>query len=293
MRVLNYGSLNLDYVFSVEHIVLPGETISSSQRELFPGGKGLNQSIALARAGAEVYHAGAIGPDGALLRETLCAAGVKTDYLHAIDTASGNAIIQVDQNGQNSIVLYAGANHKQTEAAIDSTLSRFGADDILLLQNETNLVGTLIDKGHAKGMTIALNPSPFNDVLLACDLRKVDIFLLNEVEGMHLTGETDEKKILHSLGERFPNSRIILTMGEKGVQYRDAQCKYAQAAFPVKVVDTTAAGDTFTGYFLASLARNLPVADALRIASRASSITVGREGASVSIPLWAEVEAAL
>ncbi|MFH1512737.1 MAG: ribokinase [Bacillota bacterium] len=294
MKILDYGSASLDLVFSVDHISMPGETISSHKREIFPGGKGLNQAIALAKAGAEVYFAGIIGRDGQMLQDAFCDAGVRTDYLRvSSDAPTGNALIQVDLNGQNSIVLFAGTNKLHTPEAIDQAIAHFGPEDILLMQNEINLVDLVIEKAHAKGLTIALNPSPFNAALETCDLSKVGIFLLNEVEGEQLTGEREEKQILAALGKRFPDARIVLTLGEKGVLYHDRHGDLSQPAFQVTAVDSTAAGDTFTGFFLAAIVRGFATQEALRVAAMASAISVCRKGASSSIPAWDEVEKAL
>ena len=162
-----------------------------------------------------------------------------------------------------------------------------------LMQNEINLVDVLIDKAYARGLTIALNPSPFNAAIAGCDLQKVGIFLLNEIEGEQLTGEHDEANILNALGQRFPEARIVLTLGEKGVLYHDRRGDLSQAAFPVKAVDSTAAGDTFTGFFLAALVRGLSTQQALRIAAKAAAISVCHKGASSSIPAWDTVMQAL
>lgn len=289
MKVLCFGSANIDIIYAVDHIVTAGETIASTSRTLVPGGKGLNQSIALQRAGIQVYHAGAIGKDGEMLRQVLSDAGVNTEFLRESQEATGNAIIQVDSNGQNCIVLYAGANHQQTKEEIGRVLSHFGAGDMILLQNEINLADALIDKAYARGLTIVLNPSPISGTLDACDLGKVDIFLLNEVEGERLTGESDENRMLDALAHRFPKARIVLTLGEKGALYRYAGQRMYQQAYRVAPVDTTAAGDTFTGFFLSAYLRSLPIREALRIAAKASSISVCRKGASASIPTWDEV----
>ncbi len=294
MRILDYGSASIDLVFSVDHIALPGETISSKKREVFPGGKGLNQAIALAKAGAEVYFAGTIGSDGSTLEQAFADAGVHTDYLSvSSDTATGNALIQVDKLGQNSIVLFAGANHSQTAEAMERILTQFEPGDILLLQNEINLVPVLIEKAFARGMTIALNPSPFNAALETCDLDKVGIFLLNEIECEQITGKHDQAQMMETIGKRFPNARIVLTLGEKGVLYHDANEDFSQPAFKIDVVDTTAAGDTFTGYFLAAIARGLSTREAVRIAAKAAAVSVCRQGASTSIPGWDEVTQSL
>ena len=158
MKVLNYGSLNLDLVYHMEHFIRPGETFGATRLDKFPGGKGLNQSIALARAGARVYHAGNVGPDGEVLVETLRNAGVDTDLIRRVEEVTGHAVIQVDSRGDNSIILYAGANARVTSDQIDRVLEEFARGDYLILQNEINLVGEIMDKAFDKGMTIVLNP---------------------------------------------------------------------------------------------------------------------------------------
>ena len=293
MKVLNFGSLNYDYVYNVDHAVTPGETLSSSGMETFLGGKGLNQSISLARAGVPVFHAGMIGEEGAQFLETCKKSGVDTTYIRRIPGKSGHTIIQLDKNAQNCILLYGGSNRKITRAFVDEVLSGFAKGDILLLQNEINELDYIIDKAYEIGMRIALNPSPFDSALDACDLKKISIFLLNEIEGGQISGETEPEKILDVTMEKFPDSAVVLTLGSDGVMYRDKDQTCRQGIFPVKAVDTTAAGDTFTGYFIASLLAEMPVAEALRMCARASSITVSRMGATDSIPTMDEVRAAL
>ena len=159
MKILNFGSLNLDYVYRVAHSVQPGETIASSGMETFCGGKGLNQSVALARAGAEVYHAGRVGEDGQLLIETCRQSGVHTELILQTNGKSGHTIIQVDDNGQNSILLAGGANRRITEQDVETALRAFGAGDLLLLQNEISCLPVLIERAYEKGMRVVLNPS--------------------------------------------------------------------------------------------------------------------------------------
>ncbi|MBR1758924.1 MAG: ribokinase [Lachnospiraceae bacterium] len=289
MKILNFGSTNIDMTFTLDHIVQPGETISSYGMEIHPGGKGLNQSVALGRAGAEVWHGGLIGNDGAFLRDVLVDAGVHCDYLYDTDGPNGNALIQVDKNGQNCIVLFGGSNDKVTETLADEILSHFDAGDYLLLQNEINLDAYIIDRAYEKGMIIVLNPSPYNEKMEQCDLSKVTYFLMNEVEGAQITGKTAPKEILAEALRRWPHAKIVLTLGGDGCCYQNAEEYCEQGIFKVKAVDTTAAGDTFTGYFLASVMRGEPVKRALKLASKASSIAVGRPGASPSIPMADEV----
>ena len=289
MKVLDFGSLNHDNVYELDHIILPGETEFSTGLSFFLGGKGLNQAIALAKAGAEVYLAGQIGEDGEDFLAACREAGVRTDYLKTVPGKSGHTVIQLDRNGQNSIILYGGANRSQSREHIDSVLANFAAGDYLLLQNEINELPYIIDCAHARGLKIVLNPSPFDENLDACDLQKVSIFLLNEVEGFQLTGHIGEEEILQGLAEKFPQAACVLTLGEKGAIYQAGETRVEQSSFPVTPVDTTAAGDTFTGYFITGLAEGLPIEDALRMAARAASITCTRMGATASIPLREEL----
>lgn len=290
MRILNFGSLNYDYVYSVNHIVDPGETLSSFKMEMFCGGKGLNQSIALAKAGADVYHGGMIGEDGDELLQLCQTNQIDSSYITQVKGKNGHAIIQVNEQGQNSIILYAGSNGKNTMEHINNVLANFEKGDMILLQNEINLLSDIIDKAYEKAMTIILNPSPFNKLVSQCDLNKVSIFLMNEIEGYQITGEKDPEKILKVMGETYPNAEVVLTLGDKGSIYCGNGKRYAQDSFKVKAVDTTAAGDTFTGFYLGSVMEGSSIEVALGRASLAASIAVTREGASSSIPTKGEVD---
>ena len=293
MRVLNIGSLNLDYVYNLDHIVQPGETEASYELNVHLGGKGMNQSVALAKAGVAVYHGGMIGEDGQPFLDACKEFGVHAEYIRQIDTKSGHAIIQIDKNAQNSILLYGGANQQLTSEHIDTVLADFGAEDILLLQNEVNMLPYIVNRAYEKGMTIALNPSPFNEKLHAVDMGKISIFLLNEVEGFQITGLKNPDDIIAKLLEMYPQSKIVLTLGQDGAVYADQEQKHFQPVFKVNAVDTTAAGDTFTGYFLAGLCEGLPIPEVLKMSAKASSIAVSRAGAVPSIPFREEVMAAL
>jgi len=293
MKVLNIGSLNLDYVYSVDHIIQPGETESTGGRNIFLGGKGINQSMALAKAGADIYHAGLIGSDGEVFIDACKEYGVNHDYIRKIDGATGHTIIQVDKNAQNCILLYGGANQMLTENYVDEVLAGFEKGDILLLQNEVNQLPYIIEKAYEKGMQIALNPSPFNEKLNAVDMTKISIFLLNEVEGGQITGLTDPDEVLEKMREMFPHAKIVLTLGKDGAKYAEGNNVYYQPIFKVKAVDTTAAGDTFTGYFLAGLIEGMEIPEILKMSAKASSIAVTREGAVPSIPYKEEVMRAL
>lgn len=293
MRVLNIGSLNLDYVYAVDHIILPGETEATGEMHIYLGGKGINQSMALAKAGVEVYHGGMIGADGQPFLDACMEYGVNAKHIQIIEEKTGHTIIQVDRNAQNSILLYGGANQCLTEAFVDQVLADFSAGDILLLQNEVNLLPYIVDRANEKGMQIALNPSPYNEKLDAVDMSKISIFLVNEVEGGQIAGTSDPQAILKTMLEKYPHARIVLTLGKDGAVYGDAHETHFQPIFPVKAVDTTAAGDTFTGYFLAGLSEGMSIPDTLRMSAKASSIAVTRPGAVPSIPLRSEVMEAL
>ena len=293
MKVLNLGSMNIDYVYSVDHIILPGETESTGGMNVFLGGKGINQSMALAKAGVDIYHAGMIGEDGQMFLDACEEYGVNSDYIKKIEGKTGHTIIQVDKNAQNSILLFGGANRQLTKEFVDEVLSHFEKGDILLLQNEVNLIPYIVERAYEKGMQIALNPSPFNEALNEVDMTKIGIFLLNEVEGGQITGATDPDEVLAKMRAMFPHAKIVLTLGKDGAKYAEGDRVFYQPIFKVQAVDTTAAGDTFTGYFLAGLLEGMEIPEILKMSAKASSIAVTRNGAVPSIPYRQEVMDAL
>ena len=292
MKMLVFGSMNIDHVYRMSHLVRAGETLSSSVYQRNPGGKGLNQAIALARAGMEVSFAGAIGRDGLFLRDYLVSFGVDTSLVRVLEEPTGHAMIQLDEAGQNAIVLYGGANQQMTGASIRDTLADFGVGDCILLQNEINLLDEIVRQAKEKGMQVILNPSPMSGALPPL-LPLVDWLILNEVEGEDVTGCREPDAMLDALLERCPDCRVVLTLGVQGAMYADRTRRCFQPAFPVQVVDTTAAGDTFTGYFFQGVLGGGTVEEALRAAARASAIAVTRPGAGGSIPAMAEVAALL
>ena len=292
MKIVNYGSMNIDNVYSVEHMARPGETILATGRGVFCGGKGLNQSIAIAKAGGEVYHAGILGEDGGMLLDALHRAGVDTAYVRRAAGPSSHTVIQVDANGQNSIIVFGGENMRPTEEDIDRVLEGFGPGDAVIMQNELYNSPLMMRKAAARGLCVIFNPSPVNDALADYPLESVSWFLLNEIEGEALTGESEPQAILARMKEKYPSASVVLTLGAEGAYcMHEGQTLY-QPAFRVKAVDTTAAGDTFTGYFVSGLAQGMPMERIMKRAARASSIAVGRMGAADSIPLAAEVDAA-
>lgn len=291
MKILNLGSLNIDRVYTVEEFVKPKETISAVKYEEFCGGKGLNQSVALARAGATVYHAGAVGTDGHMLWEMLESSGVHTDYLQKLNSASGHAVIQIDKTGQNNIIICGGANRMIEKEYIDKVIADFDEGDMLLLQNEISNIAYAMEAAKKKGMTVVFNPSPLDKGVFNCDLSLVDYFVLNEIEGQALTGiNSDEPEVIKAaLLEKYPDAKFMLTLGENGCYYFESGMSSSREIFEVDVVDTTGAGDTFLGYFLASIVAGDRIHIALKKASAASAISVGRAGAAPGIPDLGEV----
>lgn len=293
MKFLNMGSLNIDYVYQVQHFVQPGETLSAIDRQIFCGGKGLNQSVSLAKAGGETYHGGLAGRRSDLLLDMLEDAGVQTGLIQKVSMENGHTIIQVDSQGQNCILLYGGTNQALTREYIDKTFADFLSGDLFLAQNETNEVAYMIQTAAQKGMTVAFNGAPMTPQVKEYPLELVDILLINEVEGQMLTGEEQEQRQLDWIGQRYPNMDVVLTLGAKGAWYQGKGRRFATGIFPVKPVDTTGAGDTFVGYYLQGIASGLDVKEAMVRASAASALAVGKKGAANSIPWAEEVENAL
>ena len=293
MRVLNFGSLNLDYVYRVGHFVQPGETLSAASQKVLPGGKGLNQSVALARAGVRVFHAGCLGSGGEMLADLLRKSGADIRFLRCVDELQGNAVIQVDDAGQNCILLFGGSNRCVTKEQAEATLSSFSSGDYLVLQNEINALPLIVDKAYARGMKIVLNPSPCDEQLQAVDFGKLDWLLVNEVEAEQLTGSGQPEEAWKVLHARYPALNLVVTLGSAGSAAFTAKETVRQEAFPVRVLDTTAAGDTVTGYFTAGLMEGRSLRECMRRAAMAAAISVTREGAAPSIPVRAEVEQAL
>lgn len=289
MNIVNIGSVNIDFVYQMDHFVQPGETISCTSRAIHCGGKGLNQSIALAMAGSSVWHACIIGQDGRFLAEKMQEKGVNTSLIRQGDFANGHAIIQVDKNGQNCIILDAGSNHQLTEAYIDSVLSHFSAGDIVVLQNEVNNIPYIMKRSHELGLRIAFNAAPYSDAIREYPLELVDWLIVNEVEGGGLSGKEGYEEIAEELIRLYPKCAVMLTMGKSGCIYCEKGRMIRQNACVVSAVDSTAAGDTFIGYFMRGISDGLPMEQTLRLATVASAISVTRPGAADSIPSYEEV----
>ena len=290
VEVLNFGSLNIDHVYRVPHFVAPGETLGCQDYSVFAGGKGLNQSIALARAGIKTAHAGKIGADGTFLVQTLQNSGVDTTFVLTGETPTGHASIQVDQSGQNSILLYPGANCMISENEIVAVLEKQSSDTWLLLQNEINSIPFLIREAKKRGMKIAINPAPCTDAVKDYPLELVDLLFVNEIEAAQLSGCPGTfEEIADALAKQYPQAQVVMTLGSAGAIYRCGTYSHFEPACPVKVVDTTSAGDTFCGYFLSSLLKGMSPEKAMFYAAKASSVTVSRAGAAQSIPTAEEI----
>jgi ribokinase len=295
MSILVFGSLNIDHVYQVEHLVRPGETLPSTEYRRFQGGKGANQSVALARAGADVFHAGRIGSEGLWLRDAIAAEGVNVTHVGLDNQPTGHAIIQVDPAGENSILLYGGANLTVTSDDAHYVLSHFGEGDWLLLQNEISSLPAILREASERGLRIAFNPAPMTPDVQGYPLDGVSLLVVNQTEGAALAGVEDASPelLVGMLQDRFHDAAILLTLGGDGSFYASGGEHIRTPAQAVEAVDTTAAGDTFIGYFLAELLADESVPEALALASRAAALCVTRPGAAGSIPRRSEIEGAL
>ena len=289
MKILNFGSCNIDYVYQVEHIVRPGETSPTQNLNLFAGGKGLNQSVAAARAGAKTYHAGCIGFDGGMLRDILIRSGVNIDYLMQKDSQNGHAIIQVDNKGENSILVHKGTNGLLAKEDIDRILAAFDNQTLVMLQNEMSNTAYIMEAAKKRGLRVMFNPAPFSQDLEEIDLKLVDFLILNRTESLFLLKTNDAETINTLIKEKYPHLTVLLTLGKDGAIVIQKDAFFTMPAFCVSAVDTTAAGDTFAGYFTAGLSSNTNLRQCILQATAAAAICVGKPGAAPSIPTMDEV----
>ena len=230
MKICSFGSLNLDHIYSVGEIVRPAETISSLGTQDVCGGKGLNQSVAMARAGARVWHAGNVGQDeaGQVLEAALRAEQIDTSLIRRLPVPSGHAIIQINAQGENAIIVFGGANQQVTQEQIDAAIAQFEPGDLLVLQNEVNCLPEIIRAAHARGMKIALNPSPITAALAQIPVELCDILFVNEIEAGQLCDA--EKATLEQLAARFPHAMLVYTMGSRGASvYADGKTYHQDA----------------------------------------------------------------
>lgn len=289
MKVLNFGSMNIDNVYYLDRFVEPGETLHVDTLEINPGGKGLNQSIAVARSGVEVYHVCTYGEGGELLIEYLRTNGVDTRHIEKDTSIQGHAIVQVNRDGENCIIVYRGSNFRMNHTMICDVLDQFDSSTYVLLQNEINDVSFIIQEAHKRGMKVVLNPSPINDIIHSLDFACIDWLILNQIEAQSLTGKFDYYEALDYFKAKFPNMGIVLTLGSQGSICVHRNQRYMQPAIKVDVKDSTGAGDTFTGYFVSGLCEGLSLDVNLERATLASGISVSRLGAAPSIPELSEV----
>ena len=272
MAIINFGSLNLDHVYTMPHFVRPGETISAADYQVYWGGKGLNQSVAAAKAGGDVRHAGMIGAGGEKLREFLKECGVDTSLIGFTDVPQGHALIQVAETGENSIILFHGSNYEVSEEYIDQVLKTVPVGSYVILQNEISNLSHVIAEASRKGCRIVLNPSPFDESFQS------------------LFGTQKPEEVIAIIEKAAPDLSIVLTFGSKGSVCYSKGKIVKQNIYHVKAVDTTGAGDTFTGYFVASLDEGKALEESMRRAAAAAAIAVSRKGAAPSIPMREEVE---
>ena len=282
--------MNVDNVYDVDHIVRPGETINARGRHLYPGGKGLNQSIAVARAGGDIWHIGVLGADGGVLERALTENRIHMDYIKRVPGNSAHTMLQVDRNGQNSIIVFADEYITFTDAEMDEILTHFGPGDAVIFQNELDRSPVFMKKAADRGLTVIFNPSPMEENIFSYPLDRVGWFIVNEIEGGALTGEKDPEKILDVMAVKYPSAGVVLTLGSEGAWSMRGTERIFQPAFRVKAVDTTAAGDTFLGYFTAGMLAGESLGHVLFRAAKASAIAVSRPGAADSIPSREEVE---
>ncbi len=314
-RLFNIGSLCVDHIYRVPSLVIAGQTIACSSERLVPGGKGLNQSIAAAQAGASVCHFGAVGGDGDMLVDVLQRFCGDAGSVLRLDGQSGQAVIQVDDQGQNAIVISAGANRRLPEDLLSAAVAAMAPDDWLLLQNETNGVAEVIRMAKAKQLSVAVNLAPFDASCLDLPLELVDLLIVNEAEAAGLAGlpvptestattvaasaahandlAAKEQAIFAALVAKLPKVCLIMTLGARGAlsQSPGDPELMRHAAISVEAVDETAAGDTFVGFLMAELLIGTGMLAAIELASVAGALAVTRSGAAESIPSRAEVVA--
>lgn len=287
--IFNLGSINADCFYRLPRLPGPGETLAASAFSTGLGGKGANQSVAAARAGAQVSHIGAVGPDGQWAIERLRALGVGTGHIRLTETPTAHAIVMIDEAGQNQIVIYPGANHAQDSEAIHSALSAAAPGDWLMLQNETSHQAEAAALARSRGVEVAYSAAPFDGEAVEAVLPYVTLLILNEVEAAQLSDARG--KPLADL----PVPKLLVTRGADGADWidRDAAETVSVPAVAVTAVDTTGAGDTFAGYAVAGLSQGRPPPEALRRAAAAAALCVTREGTADAIPSLSETLAFL
>ena len=287
MTIYNLGSINIDYIYTVPHLVTAGETLAATSFQAALGGKGANQSIALARAGADVRHAGQIQKADDKWLADIRDAGVDCTGILLGDIPTGHAIVAVDaSSAENQIILSPGSNHTLAEDMITPFLSSAAAGDWALAQNETNLTEPFLHAAKQAGLQVCYSAAPFVADVTAGLLPIVDLLVVNHIEADALEAFTGAPLTTLDIGH------VIVTRGADGASYLGQKDMPFDVPAPrVEAADTTGAGDTYLGYVLAGLDDGLPVREAMHLAAKASAIQVTRPGASAAIPTRDEVEA--
>ncbi|MDP4991624.1 MAG: ribokinase [Marivita lacus] len=280
MTVFNLGSINADLFYRVPHLLAPGETLATTKHSRGLGGKGANMSVAIARAAARAVHIGAVGSDGRWAVERLLEYGVDTRSIVELDTVTGHAVIMVDDQGENAILIHPGANRALTETHIDSALGAASEEDFFLFQNETSGQVEGATLASARGMRVVYAAAPFDAKAVEAVLPMLDILVVNAVEAQQLTDELGV-----ALAD-LPVRDVIVTLGGDGCRWinTDEGTEQTFPAIPVTAVDTTGAGDTFTGFLVAALDRGLPMEQAISLGQQAGAIMVTRQGTADVIP---------
>jgi ribokinase len=289
MKIFNYGSINIDHIYRIPRFVKPGETLASQHYQMMLGGKGANQSIALARAGASVQHIGRVSSFDDWIFRKLQADNIGVYCTKRVEEPTGHAIIQVNDSGENAIMLFGGANQSASTTCLAECLSNAERGDWLLLQNECNLTNEAMKLAKDHDMTVVFNPAPMPSDISNIPIEHVDYLIMNEVEGLQFAAnealsKDRPKELIEYLHQKYPHLKIILTLGKRGVVYKDADTLVTQAAETVEAVDTTAAGDTFIGYFVQQRLAGESIETALSVSCKAAAVTVQTLGASDSIP---------
>ncbi|MEP3297230.1 MAG: ribokinase [Pseudoruegeria sp.] len=285
MTIYNLGSINADHVYDVPHLPGPGETLSARGLTIGLGGKGTNQSVAAARAGSSVVHIGAVGTDGEWAKDRIADYGVDVSFVDVIEGPTGHAIINVDQDAENAIVLLKGANHAFALDLVEKALSNANEGDSLMLQNETGFQAEAARIAQAKGLNVIYSAAPFSVDAIKAVLPFITLLAVNEIEAAQLADA------LGVAPENLDIPEVLITRGKDGATWRSKtgdthHCE----SFSVEAVDTTAAGDTFAGFFAAGREQGMTIPAAMALASAAAALKVTRAGAADAIPTRAEVE---
>ncbi|MEM9885190.1 MAG: ribokinase [Bacteroidota bacterium] len=296
-KIVVIGSTNVDMVMQLKSLPRPGETIGNGVFQIFNGGKGANQAVAAARAGGDVHFVSCLGKDNFSkdLKSSFESDDINTDYIFVLDeVATGTALIMVDEQAENCIGVAPEANGKLSPAYIEKAKVAIAEADYVLLQFEIPMESILyaIDLAHQLNKKIIVNPAPAA-VLTDETLRKIEVLVLNESEAAFLAGKSQETAEAQNIAQYFLDKgvkQVVLTLGAKGAYVANADESVPVAAFQVKAIDTTAAGDTFCGALAASMQAGKSLEEAAIFASAASAISVTRVGAQPSVPKLEEIQ---